>query len=285
MAKIHLFESGRASDAERLAGLSLETVTPLSRARAWRYALPHAEPLPVLIWVARGQGRLTVEARTRGYGPGTLTVLPPRIPFALQTGTVTEGILARLPDLPEAPFAEEPLRIRLPEVGLQGELAGLLDRLSRGGDPTVPANGRAALARILLLSAFAEREGARGTPIRADDERARLAARFAHAVEDTLTDCVDAEAIALRLGVTLDRLDAVLGATCGMDTAAYRRERAMHEARRRLADTEDGPQAIAHALGFTSATQFAGAFSEAAGMTPTGFRDAARRIGGMTGRN
>lgn len=277
MAKIHLFESGRVSEAERLSGLHVETVSPLSRARAWRYALPHAEPLPVLVWIARGQGRLTVEARTRGYGPGTLAVLPPHVPFALQPGTVTEGVLVRLPDLFEAPLPGEPVKLRFSDVALQGELGGLLDRLSRAGDLREAANGRAALARVILLSALVEREGHRGGPIRVDDEKARLAARFSHVVEDVLTDGADADAVALRLGVTPDRLDATLLATCGMDAATYRRERAMHEARRRLADTDDGPQAIAHALGFSSSAQFAGAFSEAAGLSPSDFRDAARR--------
>ena len=277
MAKIHLFESRRLSDAERLSGLRIEPVTPRARSGRWRYLLPHAEALPVLVWIARGQGRITIEARTRGYGPATLTVLPPRTPFALLPGTVTEGMLVRLPDLFEAPLPERPTRLRLSDVATQGELGGLLDRLARAGDLREPAAGRAALARIILLSALIEREGHRAAPAHAEDEEGRLAARFAHGVESSLGGGADVEAIAARLGETPEALDRTLTETCGRTAAAYRAERAMHEARRRLADTDDGAQAIAHELGFASPAQFAGAFTESAGQTPSAFREAERR--------
>ena len=280
MAKIHLFESGRVSEAERLTGLRLESVAQRSPAHGWRHALPHAEPLPVLIWIARGQGRITIEARTRGYGPATLTALPARTPFSLHPSTVTEGVLVRLPDLFEAPLPGRPTRLRLSEVSLQGELGGLLDRLGRATDLRIPAVGRAALARVILLSALIEREAHRGVTVEAEDEPGRLAARFAHAIEATLHDAPDIEALALRVGVTPDHLDAALGATCGTGAAQYRIDRAMHEARRRLADTDDNAQTIAHELGFASVNQFAGQFAQSAGLAPNEFRQAARRAAG-----
>ena len=277
MAKIHLFESRRLSEAERLSGLRIETVSTRVRAGRWRHDLAHSEALPVLVWIARGQGRITIEARTRGYGPATLTVLPPKVAFSIQPGTVTEGVLVRLPDLFEAPLPDRPVRLRLSDLATQGELGGLLDRLARAGDLREPAAARAALARVILLSALIEREAHRAAPAYAEDEAGRLAARFADAVEAALADGVDLEALASRLGSTIEALDRVLTTTCGMTAAGYRVERVMYEARRRLADTGDLPHAIAQSLGFASASQFAGAFAEAAGQSPGAFRDAQRR--------
>ena len=285
MARIQHFECGRAADAERLPGLRTESVAPLSRAQPWRHALPHAKPLAALVWVARGQGRITVEARTRGYGPATLTLLPPRTPFALLPGAVTEGMVVVLPALVDAPFRKEPTRMRLSDVGVQAELGALLEHLARPGDLREPVNGRAALARVILLSALVEREARHAVPIRVDEDAARLAARFAHAAERALLDVVDDEAIALRLGVTPDHLDSVLTETCGCTTRRYRHDRAMHEAGRRLADTGDGPQAIADALGLASAAQFARAFGEAAVARPAEVRDAPRRATTTTRRD
>ncbi|MEL7184665.1 MAG: hypothetical protein AAGK57_13570, partial [Pseudomonadota bacterium] len=185
MSRIRLFEARNIPEAERLTGLSQEMVTPLARHGRWRRETPHAEAMPVLIWIARGQGRITVNARTRGYGPATCITIPPKTPFAIEPGAVSEGTLLRLPTLFEAPFPEVPRRLRMSDVAAQSELVGLLDRLAQAGDLRDPCQGRAALARVILLSALIEREGRRqqDAPL---DKAGQLAARFARAVETAL---------------------------------------------------------------------------------------------------
>lgn len=276
MSRIRLFESRGVPEVERLAGLSQEMITPLARSGRWRRELPHVEALPVLIWVARGQGRITVNARTRGYSPATLWCIPAGTPFAIEPGAVTEGTLVRVPTLFEAPLPDAPRRLRLSDVSVQGELAGLIDRLGRAGDLSDPPSGRAALARVILLSSVIEREAVKQPP-EPLDKAARVAARFAKAVEDTLGTGANLEAIGERLSITPTHLTRTLHSTCNMTAAQYLNARLMHEARRRLADTSDTAATIAQGLGFSSAAYFTRAFGRETGQTPTAFRKTEQR--------
>ncbi|MGB3409466.1 MAG: AraC family transcriptional regulator [Jannaschia sp.] len=276
MSKIRLFESRTLSEAERLVGLSHEMVSPLVRHGRWRRETPHAEQRPIVIWIVRGQGRIMIDARTRGYGPSTCIVIPPGTAFALEPGAMTEGMLTRLPNLFEAPLPDRPRRLRLRDVASQGELSGLLDRLSRAGDLSDPVHGRAALARIILLSSVIERE-ARATPMEELPGAARLAERFAAEVERQLGRGANLEDIGALLDVTPTHLTRTLRETCGMTAAQYLNARLMHEARRRLADTDDSAATIAQALGFSSAAYFTRAFGRTVDLTPSAFRKLEKR--------
>ena len=277
MSRIRLFESRDLSEAERLTGLTLEMVTALKRHGRWRRTLPHVEPLPVLIWIQRGQGRITVLGRTRGFGPATAIALPPGTPFALVPGTMTEGTLIRMPALFEAPLPDTPRHLRLSDVAVQGELSGLIDRLGRHGDLADPPAGRSALGRVILLSALVERE-ARKVEAPPTPRPAQLAARFARAVEAHLGSCVTLENIGAELGVTATHLPRPLRETAGMTAAAYMQARLMHEARRRLSDTDASAAMIAADLGFSSPAYFTRAFRRETGQTPSAFRAEARRV-------
>ena len=273
MAKIHLFETRRIPDVERLRGLSVERLSPLVRTGRWRRTMPHAEPFANLIWLARGQGRIVIRGGAVGYGPGTLAVIPARTPFALRYGTVTEGTLVRWPDLLEAPLPQSPLRIRLSDIGAQGELSGLLERLAQAGDLNDPPSGRAALGRLILLSALVERHAEKGETLAAKGEAAERAGRFADAIEATLAHGAPQESVIARAGGTMAQIDASLDAACGLRAETYRTERVMHEARRRLADTRSGLQAIAHDLSFPSAKALDDALRAAGGCDAATFRE------------
>lgn len=277
MSRIRLFESRGVAEADRLSGLTLEMVTPLKRHGRWRRALPHAEPLPVLIWIQRGQGRVTVLGRSRGFAPATCIVLPPGTPFSIEPGPMTEGTLLRLPDLFEAPVPDVPRHLRLSDVSVQGELSGLLDRLGRHSELADAATARAALGRLILVSAFVERAA---SAVAADrtDAAARLAARFTRKVEDTLSAAVTLDSLGRELGVTPTHLTRTLRATCAMTAQQYMQARLMHEARRRLADTDEPAATIARDLGYSSAAYFSRAFGREVGETPSVFRAAARRV-------
>lgn len=277
MAKIHLFEPRRLSEAERLAGLRVTSISTLARPDQWRHTLPHAEAGPVLIWISRGQGRLSWEARTRGYGAATLLCLPAGTPFWIEPGPGTECVLARMPELFEAPMPAAPLRLRLSDISVQGELAGLLDRLSRAGDLSDPAQGRAALGRIILVSALIEREKHREEAEK-QTGASKLARRFARAVEENLTSGATIETLAHGLGVTPAHLTRTIKSTCTQSALDYRNARLMHEARRRLIETDDTAATIGATLGFASPAYFSRAFTASAGQPPARFRRAARQV-------
>ncbi|MEM7643362.1 MAG: AraC family transcriptional regulator [Pseudomonadota bacterium] len=278
MSRIRLFESKGLPDHERLAGMRLESITPLARNTRWRREMPHAEPLPVLIWIARGQGRIVFDGRTRGFGPATAIALPAGTPFALEPMPRTEGTLLRLPELFEAPMPPRPRRLKLTDVTSQAEMAGLLDRLARAGDLTDPPSGRAALARIILISALIERI-ATAQPPKPLSKPNQLAARFAREVEQVLGQGATLEQIGATLGVTATHLSRTFKATCGQSAARYLTARTMHEARRRLADTDATAAQIARDLGFGSPAYFTRAFGKATGQTPSAFRAAERGSG------
>ncbi|SDZ35141.1 AraC-type DNA-binding protein [Jannaschia faecimaris] len=277
MSRIRLFESRDLSEAERLTGLSLEMVTPLIRHGRWRRTLPHVEKLPVLIWMQRGQGRVTILGRTRGFQPSTAICLPPGTPFSIEPGAMTEGTLLRLPNLFEAPLPDTPRMLRLSDVSTQGELSGLIDRLGRHGDLGNPSAGRAALGRVILISALIEKLAS--TQAVAHVSRpAALAVRFARMVEKHLCTGATLEEIGAEMGVTATHLTRTLRETAGMTAAAYMQARLMHEACRRLSDTDDAAATIAAALGFSSAAYFTRAFGREMGKTPSAFRADARRV-------
>ena len=277
MSRIRLFESRGLSEADRLAGLRHEMVTPLARVGRWRRETPHAESLPVLIWISRGQGRIMAHARTRGYGPSTAIVLPANTAFAIRPGTTTEGTLLRLPDLFEAPLPDRPRMLRLSDVASQTELSGLIENLARPGDLADPPTGRAALSRIVMVSAVIERI-ARAQPPRPQTAATRLAAAFSGLVEMRLGRGDRLEAIAAQLGVTPTHLTRTIKAEAGITAARYMTERLMNEARRRLADTDASAAQIAADLGFGSAPYFTRAFGRVTGEPPGMFRRRERRV-------
>ncbi|CTQ50775.1 AraC family transcriptional regulator [Jannaschia donghaensis] len=277
MSRIRLFESQGLSEAERLTGLRLEMVTPLIRHGRWRRSVPHVESLPVVIWMQRGQGRITILGRTRGFQPLTAICIPPGTPFAIEPGAMTEGTLLRLPALFEAPLPDAPRILRLSDVSTQAELSGLIDRLGRHGDLSNPAEGRGALGRIILVSALIERVASAQPPTPLP-RAAALAARFTRRVEDRLGSGATLEDIGADLGVTPTHLTRTLRGTAGMTAAAYMQARLMHEARRRLADKDDTAATIATELGYSSAAYFSRAFRRETGHTPSAFRAEARRV-------
>lgn len=279
MARINLFETRRIPEAERLRGLSVDMVNPLVRVGRWRHELPHVEPQAVVVWVARGQARLTVEGTACVLGPATLGVVPSGVPFAVQPGTVMQGTLLRVPDLPEAPLPNRPVRLRLSDVGTQAELAALLDGIARAHDLRVPAVGRATLGRVILLSALVEREARRAAAVPPPGAHTDRTSRFAYAVEAALPSGAPLDVVLRRAGEADEAaFGRAMAEACGMGANAYREARVMYAARRRLADTQEGEQGIAHDLGFASAGHFADAFQRHAGTTPDAFRASERRF-------
>lgn len=217
-----------------------------------------------------------INALTRGFGPASCISIPANTPFSLEPTAMTEGTLIKLPELFEAPLPSEPRRLRLSDGGAQSELAGLLDSLGRADDLADAVIGRAALARIILISALVEREGRKSQPEKLTAP-ARLAQRFAMEVEARLGSGDNLAVIGDALGVTPTHLTRTLRATCNMTAAHYLSERLMHAARKRLADTNESAAKIAISLGFGSPAYFTRAFGKATGQTPTHFRQSEQR--------
>lgn len=84
------------------------------------------------------------------------------------------------------------------------------------------------------------------------------------------------EALAAELAVSRATLSRRFLAVAGLAPGAYLTRWRMDLAARRLCDTDDSLEAVAHAVGYTSAHAFNRAFSRARGQSPGRFRAAAR---------
>lgn len=80
------------------------------------------------------------------------------------------------------------------------------------------------------------------------------------------------DALANAMGVSKKRISSVFRTRLGMTVAEFVREERMRTAQRLLAQTSLDIQAVAQAVGFSSAANFSTSFRDYAGVSPTAFR-------------
>ncbi|KGK78916.1 hypothetical protein PM03_10105 [Thalassobacter stenotrophicus] len=261
------------SQVPAMDALSLMPISGLTRRQVWRHTLPHSVPGPSFLWFVRGNARLIIEGRAIGIGPNVCVTLPAQTAFAIEPGAQTQATFVQIPISPLLPMPEGVHLIRVNDIGTQGELSGLLDRIAKGQTSGGPGSERAALARLMLVSSMLERLTGPDTAQTAQSASQKLSARFTREVEQcyatgaTLTDIGD------MLDVTPTHLTRTFKSTCGMTAARYLGDRLMHAARSELIDTPNSAAEIARDLGFSSPAYFSRAFLHHAGETPGKFRN------------
>lgn len=181
---------------------------------------------------------LQAEARTR------------HIPLIFLTGAAmpserVAGLLAGAVDYVTKPFNFEEVRLRL--------TIHLRDR-----EPVEPATAMASLPLTVATSHL--------------DNLLFQSARL-HLLNN-LADVPDLVQLATRVGTQARRLNEAFKNCVGITVFEYLREERMKEACTLLADTRLEVQAIGLELGFTSGANFATAFKERFGVSPTQFRQA-----------
>ncbi len=258
----------------------VQSVASLGKLRmlgAWRVELLHASPRNRLYWITRGQGRVTVNCVTRGYGPNTAIFVPARVPMALELASQTQGLQLALPQddnlhLPDAPF-----HLRVSNIESQAAVTSHIEKIEGELAARAPAMDRALLAYSLLISAWMERELARQQANTARERPHRLAELFAERLEAQFRSGKGVADYAEQLQITPTHLSRVCRDAAGRPALTLLNERIMHEARRLLIETDLPAREIAQQLGFSSAAYFTRAFAQAAGKTPTAFRKPALR--------
>ncbi|MEJ6394675.1 AraC family transcriptional regulator [Gymnodinialimonas sp. 2305UL16-5] len=262
-----MFEHSRRPIAHSVASLG-----KLRMQNAWRVEMLHASPKNRLYWITRGQGRVTINCITRGYGPNTAVFVPARVPMALELASQTQGLELCLPPdsslrLPEAPF-----HLRVSNIESQSALTSHIEKIEAELAGRAPALDLTLMAYSLLISAWMTRELAKqeGSILR---ERAhRLAELFADRMEAQFRSGKGVADYAKELQVTPTHLSRVCREAAGRPAHALLTERIMYEARRLLLETDLAAREVAEQLGFSSAAYFTRAFSQATGRTPTEFR-------------
>ncbi len=251
----------------------LVAIPRLAAGGRWRIEAMRSLAEPFLLWVTRGQGRITVAGTTRGYGAFNAVFVPPGIMHGFEITAQAFGTAVFFGRGTRAVLPETPQHLRVREVASQTEMALLLDALQRESDSTRPGAARAAAAHLALVGVWLERQvaaAAADTP-RPDAAR-RLAARFTALVEQEFRSGKGVGAYAEGLGVTATHLTRVCRAASGRPASDLLQERVVFEARRLLAETALPVAEISRSLGFTSPAYFTRAFQRRTGQTPSAFR-------------
>ena len=238
----------------------------------WRIEMLHATARHRLYWLTRGQGRVTVNCITRGFGPNTAVFVPAGTQMALELPSQIQGLELCLPreeplDLPTRPF-----HLRVTNIEAQASLTSHLERIERELAARAPAMARALRGYGLLTSAWMERELTRAEGAILRERTHRLAELFAEQMEARFRSGRGIAEYAEALTVTPTHLSRICKEATGRPAHALLTERIMYEARRLLRDTDMPAREVAQTLGFSSAAYFTRAFQQATGRTPSDFR-------------
>lgn len=242
----------------------------------WRTEAMRSHESPRLIFVARGQGRITVAGLTSGYGANNLIYIPPKTMYGFEVGPTVFGQMITIPTAMATEWPDEPVHLRLRDVVGQKELAAHLDALERELKSDQAGHQRAAHYQLGLLSIYFERQIALrsddATDLRIDTAPAKLVAAFTDLIEKDYHEHMGVADYAAKLGVTPTHLTRCCKQTCGRSALALLNDRILFEARLLLRDSVDPVRKIAQDLGFGSPAYFTRAFQAQTGLTPSQFR-------------
>lgn len=243
----------------------------------WRLASLHAEDVPVLYSLTRGQGRVILAGRTRGLNPPSYLYVPARNALRFEFAGSISGTKLRIDPTAVAGLPQEPMLLRGLSAQDQRTIAHHLGQIEdeRTGDRI--AAQRAMAAHANLLSVAIERaHAAAGAPAWCETKSQKLAARFMALIEDDIAaGALDGPSVAdyaARMNITSTHLTRVCQAETGQGASSYLQDRLLSEARRRLKETEQPVGLIAKDLGYRSAAYFTRAYGARIGQTPSATR-------------
>ncbi|HID66720.1 MAG TPA: AraC family transcriptional regulator [Roseibacterium sp.] len=262
-----MFETSRKPTVHSVASLG-----KLRMQGAWRVELLHASPRNRLYWITRGQGRVTVNCITRGYGPNTAVFVPAHVPMAMELAAQTQGLELCLPPDDTLHLPSQPFHLRVSNIESQAALTSHIEKIETELVAHAPAMDRALNAYSLLVSVWMARELARQEGAISRERSHRLVELFAERMEAQFRTGHGVANFAQQLQVTPTHLSRVCREASGRPALALLNERIMYEARRLLIETDLPAREVAEQLGFSSAAYFSRAFSQATGRTPSAFR-------------
>ncbi|MCI2393703.1 AraC family transcriptional regulator [Aliiroseovarius sediminis] len=253
-------------------------IMPLARlgnGGRWRTEAMRSYGAPVLLWFTRGQGRITVNGVTAGYGAHNCLYLPAGTMHGFEMSSQVNGTVVVFPQGSEDELAlpDEAVHLRLRETDKQTTLSRMVDNLHREMEKNAPTSHRAMMCHAGLLSIWLERQLGMTTAAKSTiTATGRLVNAFAALVEQKFHTDKTVRDYAAELGVTPTHLSRVCNRTCGRPASAILQDRVHYEARRLLTETHIPIKDIAASLGFASAAYFTRAFQKQTGVTPSAFR-------------
>ena len=85
---------------------------------------------PRLLYITKGQGRITIAGLTSGYGPNNLIFIPAHTMYGFDVGPTVFGQMLTIPAAMAPEWPDEPVHLRLRDVHVQKELSGIIDAWS-----------------------------------------------------------------------------------------------------------------------------------------------------------
>lgn len=254
------------------------TLIPIPRLAAngrWRVEAMRSYERPLILWFTRGQGRITLAGKVRGYGANNLVYVPPHSMHAFEVGTQVYGMALFLPPHTAATLPQKPLHLRLRDKSMHLELTALFENIQHELEGDLPYRTEAldlhaGYLALWLARREVEQDATRARP----DATTRLVERFTTMVEAQYHSGMSVQDYAEALGVTPTHLSRACRAACGRPASKILSDRIISEARRLLADTDTPVNKVASQLGFNSPAYFTRAFQTHTGKTPTDFRRA-----------
>jgi len=261
--------------------LTLTTVGQNSVAARWRTEAMRSHSSPRLLYVSKGQGRITVAGLTSGYGPNNLIFIPAGVMYGFEAGPSVFAQMLAIPAAMSSEWPDEPVHLRLRDVSVQKEATAHFENLERELNSDRFGHSRAALYYVGILSVYFQRQLELRQPDpneeRSKSSSARLVAAYTDLVERDYAAGMGVADFASALGVTPTHLTRCCKTTCGRNAHAILNDRIIYEARLRLSGTRTPVKTIAKDLGFKSAAYFTRSFQASTGMTPSAFRKSAPR--------
>lgn len=256
--------------SDRLAVTNIGGSTDSSR---WRTEGMRAHHSPRLIFVTKGQGRITIQGSVRGFGPNNLFFLPQGTLYGMDMGATAFAQVVTIPRELAADWPEEVVHLRLRDVSGQKALTHHLDQLDHELSCGTDAGRRAAHCWAGLLAVQVARlQDTSATPETTDTPAERLVAAYADLVARDFRSGAPVASYAARLGVTPTHLTRSCKATSGKSALQLLNDRKLYEARVLLRNSDRPVGEIATHLGFRSPAYFTRAFHRETGVTPSAFR-------------
>ena len=255
----------------------ITSITRLARGGRWRTEAMRSYDRPLLLWVTRGQGRLTISGQSGGYGPHNAIFLPPGTMHGFSVAGPVLGHVVWLPRDAADDWPSQPVHLRLHDARLQRELTAQIATIDSELTHETLHSAEAVRLYTRLLAIWFSRtvtETPDGSAGDSTSRASRLTEAYTAMIEQEFRRPVGVQYFAKALGVTPTHLSRVCRSVSGRPALDLLTDRRHFEACRMLKDTTLPVSDIARQTGFRSAAYFTRAFKARTAMTPTAFRGA-----------
>ncbi len=253
----------------------ITSITRLAQGGRWRTEAMRSYDRPVLLWITRGQGRLTISGQSGGYGPHNAIFLPAGTMHGYSLAGSVLGHVVWLPRDGAGDWPSAPVHLRLHDARRQRELTGQIAMIEGELMQDAPQADDAVRLHTRLLSIWFSRainELTRGNGDAAPSRARKLTEAYTALIEQDFRRPVGVQHFARALGVTPTHLSRVCRSVSGRPALDLLADRRHFEACRMLRDTTLPVSDIARQTGFRSAAYFTRAFKARTAMTPSAFR-------------